>query len=97
MLDVLHYWPHDLQATTLAQLAAVLTPDGRLYLRDAVAAPGSDAGTVERGKRFTTYFGLNPENPLTFLSADLIARAGLAIESAERIGGKNRLWTCRKL
>ncbi|CAN5911221.1 hypothetical protein BH11MYX3_BH11MYX3_03750 [soil metagenome] len=99
VLDVLHYWPLELQATTLAQLASLLTADGRLYLRDAVAAPGSDAGSIERGERFTTYFGLNPENALTFLPAarisELIANAGLAVESEERMGGENRLWICR--
>ncbi len=100
VLDVLHYWPQELQQTTLAQLASLLTPDGRLYLRDAVAAPGADAGTIERGERFTTYFGLNPENALSFLPAarigELIANAGLSVESDERMGNENRLWICRR-
>ncbi len=99
VLDVLHYWPDDVQATTLAQLASLLQPDGRLYLREGVAT-GGDAGHIERGERFTTYFGLNPENALTFLSAariaDVIASAGLRVESDEPMGGENHLWVCRR-
>lgn len=101
VLDVLHYWPEDLQATTLAQLASLLQPEGRLYLREAVADTDGDAGRIERGESFTTYFGLNPENAMTFLTptriAALIADAGLVAESDEAMGGENRLWCCRKL
>jgi SAM-dependent methyltransferase len=101
VLDVLHYWPHELQATTLTQLASLLQANGRLYLREGVAGAGGDAGTIERGERFTTYFGLNPENALTFLSAEriaaLIASAGLTVESEEPMGGENRLWICRRI
>lgn len=99
VLDILHYWPHELQATTLSQLASLLHADGRLYLREGVAADDGDAGHIERGERFTTYFGLNPENALTFLSAEriaaLIASAGLTVESEEPMGNENRLWICR--
>lgn len=100
VLDVLHYWPDAVQATTLAQLASLLTPDGRLYLRDGIAAVGGDAGHIERGERFTTYFGLNPENALTFLSATRIAAviesAGLTVLNEEPMGDENRLWICRR-
>ncbi|MBS1123785.1 MAG: putative methyltransferase [Deltaproteobacteria bacterium] len=100
VIDVLHYWPDDVQAATLAQLASLLQDDGRLYLREAVAGADTDAGHVERGERFTTFFGLNPENALTFLStaqiAALIAGSGLAVESEEPMGGENRLWVCRR-
>jgi len=100
VIDVLHYWPDDVQATTLGQLASLLQTTGRLYLREAVADADADAGRVERGERFTTFFGLNPENELTFLStariAALIAGAGLAVEREEPMGGENRLWVCRR-
>lgn len=100
VLDVLHYWPPDQQAATLAQLASLLDTDGRLYLREGVADGDGDAGKISRGERFTTYFGLNPETPLTFLSAGridaMIAGAGLAVESAEPMGSENRLWICRR-
>ncbi len=99
VLDVLHYWSDDVQAATLAQLASLLQPDGRLYLREGVAV-GGEAGHIERGERFTTYFGLNPETALTFLSAtriaDMIANAGLHIDSDEPMGSENRLWVCRR-
>lgn len=100
VLDVLHYWPHDQQAATLAQLASLLDADGRLYLRECVVDRDGDAGAVARTERFTTYFGLNPETPLTFLSASridaLITSAGLTVESAEPMGSDNRLWICRR-
>lgn len=100
LLDVLHYWPDDVQARTLEQLASLLQPTGRLYLREAVAAIGGDAGHIERGERFTTYFGLNPETPLTFLTAariaGVIAGAGLVVELEEPMGAENRLWICRR-
>lgn len=100
VLDVLHYWPDAVQATTLTQLASLLKPDGRLYLRDGIAAVGGDAGHIERGERFTTYFGLNPENTLTFLSAARIAAviegAGLTVLNEEPMGSENRLWICRR-
>jgi len=100
VLDMLHYWPDTEQATTLTQLASLLTADGRLYLREGVAGDDGNAGEIERGERRTTYFGLNPENALTFLSAPriagLIAGAGLAVESEEPMGGENRLWVCRR-
>jgi len=49
VIDVLHYWPDDVQATTLGQLASLLQTTGRLYLREAVADADADAGRVERG------------------------------------------------
>ncbi|MBA3456270.1 MAG: class I SAM-dependent methyltransferase [Deltaproteobacteria bacterium] len=101
LLDVLHYWPDDVQAITLAQLASLLQPTGRLYLREGTTGVDGDAGHIERGERFTTYFGLNPENALTFLSpariAALIEGAGLTVESDEPMGAENRLWVCRRI
>jgi SAM-dependent methyltransferase len=100
LIDVLHYWPRPVQAAVLAQLHGLLADDGVLWLREGVAVAG-DAGTVARGERFTTWFGLNPRGALHFPDRDgllaLLAGCGFACAGIEPCGGENRLLSARKV
>jgi len=99
LFDVLHYWNSDEQRRLLTHLREAAAHGGRMLLRDGIAAEGGDAGMVERGERFTTFFGLNRGGgSLSFLSErrmrELLTDCGWEVASSEMCGAENRWWSC---
>ncbi len=95
LIDVLHYWPLDIQQALLSQVSHLLNPSGRIILRDAVANSVGDTGRVGLGEHFTTWLGLNPRQRPHFLDEaawqNLLAVCGLREETQHASGGANRL------
>jgi SAM-dependent methyltransferase len=100
LLDVLHYWPVDMQEQMLTLIRQKLHVRSILYLRDGLTNDRGRTGLVGWGERFTTFTGLNPRvRKLHFLSRqqmhEMLDRTGFAVESIHAAGGVNELWVCR--
>jgi hypothetical protein len=102
MLDILHYSRPETQIALLQKGASLLTPRGKLYVREAVQSAGAYQ-TTERGEVFSTGIGFNKKRDGLFFAdrpgwEARFRAAGLEIEAAEICGaGKsNYLFTLRK-
>jgi hypothetical protein len=76
LVDVLHYYPADVQRTLLHRCCAALRTGGRLLVRDIDASRGGGAGFTRGLERIATRLGINrgPEvrfRPIAELRADL--------------------------
>ena len=99
LLDVLHYWPIETQATILQMIRSVMPDHSVLYLREGLASPTGRTGLVGLGERFTTALGLNPRvKKLHFQTSSqmesLLDRAGFVVTQKTPAGGVNELWVC---
>lgn len=59
LLDVLHYFPHNLKAQLLRKVFQALRPGGRLIVRDACAGKTARHGAVVWAERWAVRFGQN--------------------------------------
>lgn len=99
LLDVLHYWPAEVQQVLLTQLRAATRAGGELWLREALAAADGSAGRAGRGEALATRWGLNPPVPaLRFWQAEalhaLLASTGWTVQDRAPAGDHNELWRC---
>ncbi|HTG43183.1 MAG TPA: methyltransferase domain-containing protein, partial [Verrucomicrobiae bacterium] len=93
LLDVLHYWPPDVQAQILAKAFGALRPGGLLILREAAREATAGHQRVERWEKFATRIGHNKATRLYFQSiAELTAavrRAGFGECTLQEGGGRD--------
>lgn len=98
LFDMLHYTDPQTQRSILAAARDHLAPDGRLLIREAVAAPNGDAGTVAKNEAWATRFALNPPGDMHFFTADewttLLADLHLTCVHREPCGKENVWMEC---
>jgi 1-acyl-sn-glycerol-3-phosphate acyltransferase len=102
MLDILHYSQPEVQIRMLQKGAALLTPGGELFVREAVQAAGAFQAT-RQGEAFSTGIGFNQKREGLFFAdrAGWEARfraAGLEIKHTEAcgLGKSNHLFILTK-
>ena len=101
LLDVLHYWPPAQQHLLIEYALRMLTPEGRIILRDVAADTTGATGRVGKGERFTTWLGLNPQQEMFFLDhiawEKLFTATDLTVISGIACGDRNYLWQLRRV
>lgn len=100
LLDVLHYWQLAQQQILLEYALQLLTPEGRIILRDVAADSTGSTGRVGKGERFTTWLGLNPRQEMFFRDhtawETLFTACNLTNISGIACGDCNYLWQLRR-